>query len=243
MRKIPNRILSSFGTILYLIGVAIGLVLLFITVWGDIEASTFDAALHTDEGLSSLKCPVVITSAETGIISVTVENPLEKEIDPVVRARFTMGFVTLMMEDRVKLQIPPGEKETLTWKVTQEDAAYRRLILARVYQFANKSLQARQGACGIVVLPITGLTGQQLMMSAFAASLVAMAAGLWLWISKREDESKYTITLTKGFIFLGTYLLLATLLALGNSFLLGTFLIVFAIISTIAVFSFAAIRT
>lgn len=241
-----KKILRTFGLVLYMLGAIIGFLLLTMSVWGDVEASTFSAALSSDEPLDTLNCPVFIAKDEVGVISAVIENGTDRDASPMVRSRITSGFVTLVDEQNQTVDIPAGESREVSWNVSLDNAAYGRLILARFYQFSNFSVPSRQGFCGIVVLPFSGLTGQQVFVGGFVLSMLLVAAGISLFTPKnilRVDslnaQHKRLRSVIQAFIFLGTYFLVATLLSLIGDLLLGVTLMLLAIVSTIAVFTFA----
>lgn len=246
MSSEEKKLLRAPGLILYLAGAVLAFTLLTLSVWGEVEASTFGAAQRSDERLRTLNCPVLITRDEIGVISAVFENPSEKDANPLVRSTITMGFVTLVDQQNQRVSIPAGGSQELTWEVTRENAAYNSLILARFYQLRNFGVPSRQEACGIVVLPISGLTGQQVFIGAFTASIVLMAVGLMLYTPKgvltydlQNARHQRLRAVIRSFIFLGAYFLVAVLVSLLGNWLLSIILMVFAIVSTIGVFAFA----
>lgn len=242
MKSKPNSALRFIGVILYITGILAGSALVALSAWGDIEASTFDAALQTDETLRSLECPVFIGKEENSVIAAEIDNTTERDVSPVVRARITQGYVTLVREHRGKVEIPQGESARIEWDITAEDAAYRQLILARVYQFSNYSLPSRQSTCGVVVVPIPGLTGQQFYILLFVSALVLSAVGLFLWIPNRGKNEDLGGRKLRAYIYLAAYLLVASLLNLWGNWLLSVGLVVLAFLSLIAVASFALLE-
>ena len=241
-----KKSLRTFGLVLYMLGALVGFLLLTMSVWGDVEASTFGAALKSDESLNTLSCPVFIAKDEVGVISAVIENGTDRDASPMVRSRITSGFVTLVDEQNLTVDIPAGGAQEITWNVSMDNAAYGRLILARFYQFSNFSIPSRQGFCGIVVLPFTGVTGQQVFVGGFVLSMLLVAAGISLFTPKnilRVDnmnaQNKRLRSIIRSFIFLGTYFLVATLLSLTGDLLLGVALMLLAVVSAISVFAFA----
>jgi hypothetical protein len=239
MRTKPNDTLRIIGITIYLVGILSGITLTALSAWGDIEASTFDAALQTNETLDTLECPVFIGKEERGVITAEIVNTAGRDVAPVVRARITQGYTTLVREERDKIEIAAGQSAHLSWEVTAEDAAYQQFILARIYQFANYSLPSRQSTCGIMVVPLSGLTGQQFFILLFASNLIFSTIGLVLYTPKTTADSVTAKKKMRAFIFLGVYLLVAPLLNLLGNWLLSGALVVFAFLSLIVVISYS----
>lgn len=241
MKNKPNTALRVIGITLYIVGIAAAAALAALSAWGDIEASTFDAALQTDETLSTLDCPVFIGQEEDGVITAEIINTADRDVSPLVRARITQGFVTLVREERARVEIPQGQSGTVEWEISEEDAAYRRLILARVYQFSNYSLPSRQATCGVVVVPVPGLNGQQFYIGLFALGLAASSVGLLLWAPNSADEPNAAKKKLRAYIYLAGLLLITSLLNLIGNWLISVILLVLGFVSIIAVASFAFI--
>jgi len=241
--KKPLRVI---GFVLYLVGAAAGFLLLTMSVWGDLEAGSFGVPLKADEKLSSLNCPVFVTMDEVGVISAVIENRTDRDAAPLMRSTITFGFVTLVDEQNRRVEVPAGESREVSWNVSLENAAYGRLILARFYQFSNFSVPSRAGSCGIVVLPFSGPTGQQVFIGSFVLSMIFVTVGISLYTPKNilrvdstNPQHKRLRSMIRSFIFLATYFLVATLISLIGNFLFGVGLMLLAVISTIVVFSFA----
>ena len=245
MQSQANRPKRAAGYVIYILGAMTAFLLLTLSAWGDVEAGTFENPISPDERLATLRCPAFITEDETGVISARIINTTDREVTPVVQARWTQGYLSFIHEQREKLEIPAGESRSISFEITAKDAAYRRLILARVYQLQNFSLPSRSSSCGVVLLPISGPTGQQVFIAAFAASIVLMAAGLLLLrpndklARQRQDAiGKRVRTSFGSLIYLGSYFLIGALLTLIGNWLLSGGLFLMAVISIIGVFSY-----
>jgi hypothetical protein len=249
MNKKPTLLRVS-GLLIYLVGAVLAVTLLTLVIWPDIEASSFDSAIRADKQLQSLRCPVFITRDEIGTISITVDNPSDRDVNPTVRARITKGYRTFVQEFRQKVAVPAGGSETISWEVERKDAAYdRRMILGRFYQMRNYSLPSRTSTCGIYVLPFSGPSGQQVLIGTYATSLVLITSGLFLQLPKDrkalmrsniESNKRQRIRL-QGFAYLGGILVIGILLALIGNWLLSGALAILVATSIIAVISYALI--
>ena len=250
MNQKPKILPQISGLLIYLVGAALALALLTLVIWPDIEASSFDSAIRADKQLQSLHCPVFLTRDEIGTISITVDNPSDREVNPTVRARVTKGYRTFVQEFRQKVVVPAGGSETISWEVERKDAAYdRSMILGRFYQMRNYSLPSRTSTCGIYVLPFSGPSGQQILIGAYITSLVLMALGLFLQLPKDRkalrrsniESSKRQRARLQAFAYLAALFLAGILLALIGNWLLSLVLAVLVATSSIGVISYALI--
>lgn len=185
-KKQTVRILS---VLVFSVGALLGLALFGIVVWEDLEAAMFDPTIKQDAPLATLRCPVMMTRAETGTVTATFTNPLDRPIELYTRAHISEGYVTLMREINTQLSLEPGETKPLQWTVTPDDAAFGRLILVKVTVKRKYPLPSRQGTCGIMVVGLPYFTGNQVFAFALAASLLSMAAGAGLWVNANRPLS------------------------------------------------------
>ncbi|HDQ71189.1 MAG TPA: hypothetical protein ENN19_03715 [Chloroflexi bacterium] len=123
----------------------------------------------------------MITKSETGTVSASLTNPLDRPIKRYVRAHITDGYVTLMREINDLVPLDPGETQQLAWSVTADDAAFERLILVKVIVRGRYPLPSQQGTCGILVVDAPNLTGRQVFGISLAISLLSMALGFGVW--------------------------------------------------------------
>jgi hypothetical protein len=187
MMKSKRKIVRFLGVLIFSVGVLLGLVLSGVAVWGDLEAHWFDAQLSQlrDASLKTMRCPVMITANETGTVSASFKNPLERPSMFMVRAHISQ-YLTLMREENTQLHIEPGERKSLEWTVTADDVLHGNLIFVKVLQFRKYPIPGRLGSCGILVVDLPYLTGTQLTVLTFVASLLCMAFGVGLWIVSNQ---------------------------------------------------------
>lgn len=178
-----KRIIRTLSVLIFSIGVLLSMVIFGIMVWGDIEAEMFDTGMRGKARLWGLRCPVMMSTNEIGTISATLKNSLERSTEYSIRTHISDGYLTLMREINWKLPLDPGEVQKLEWTVTPEDAAFERLILVRVRIGPKYPIPARGGSCGILVLDLPYLSGNQLFAIIITASLLCMAVGLILWVA------------------------------------------------------------
>ncbi|MFO3797226.1 MAG: hypothetical protein ACK8QZ_08090, partial [Anaerolineales bacterium] len=223
---VPNarHILSL---VLFSIGVLLGMLVAGGAIWGDLEASLFGIAASGGELLPGLKCPVVITTAESGVVRLSLKNPLERATEFVVRAYISSGFVTLMREEQSSVLLEPGEIKTLEWRVTAEDAAYGgRLILVRVYQFPRYPIPARDASCGILVVRTNYFKGVQILTALLIGSLLGMGGGLGLWARQSPPQTRFREQAIRVMGILGGFVLVGILFGFLGWWFLGLITIV-----------------
>ena len=214
------------GIAIFAIGIILGMALIGVTIWTDLEASFFDSVMgsRADEPLKTLRCPVLMTAWETGRIRATFENTTDKPIELRLRAHVTDGFVTLMREVNTTLPLEPGEKGEAEFTLTSEDRAYRWLILARVLQFRHYPLPARQAACGVLVLDVPFLTGNQLFAILIAVTVLCLGGGIALWSAAHWPLRRSDLATARTMGALVVCLLIGFLVSLSGAFLIATLL-------------------
>lgn len=197
-----NQSIHSLSIIIFAIGALLGIALIAITVWADFEAILFDPSIQQDTRLRSLRCPVMITSQETGIISARVKNSRDRPTDLFIRAHISHGYVTLMREVNSQLSLEAGESERVTWEINQDDAAFGSLVLFKVTVKGGYPLPTRQGTCGVLVVDAPFLSGGQIYGLGLALSLIGLIAGIALWIAHHPHMSDLQVQIIRAMGFL-----------------------------------------
>ena len=187
-----NRPLQFLGTIFVITGTLLSLFLLVVTVWGDLESALFASTLDAEKSLSSLNCPILMSSNEVGKVTATFKNLVDRDWDRFTRVYISDGFITLRREVKMKVPIPEGEKVTVSWDLTSEDAVYNRFIFFHIYVNAKYPYPSLGGSCGVVLLDLWNLTGTQSLILILATSLGLILLGVVLWkISTKSGEKAW----------------------------------------------------
>ncbi len=180
--RIPNRVTRTLGVFVFALGLLLGLAFSALVTWAALEANLFAATPGSgDEPLTTLKSPIIMTTRESGTIVATFSNPSEFTLLRTIRVHISSGFVTLVREESAQFTLGPGESRELQWTVTPQDAAWGRLILVRVHELRNHPLPARTGSCGILVVDLPYVTGDQVVILTIGSSLLLMLGGMGLW--------------------------------------------------------------
>jgi hypothetical protein len=195
-----KKLMRTTGIPLLLVGVLLGMALAGVAIWGDLEANRFDENLShfRDASLKTLRCPVLLTKGESGTVTATFDNPLDRSLTLTVRTHVSR-YLTYLRDDTQLLPLSPGQKKKLEWTVTPDDIVYGHLILVKTLQLRHYPLPGRLASCGIVVLDILYPTGKVLFGLALAVSLLSIGGGLALWwagsqpLTKRRRQTMRTL--------------------------------------------------
>ncbi|UCG25596.1 MAG: hypothetical protein JSW55_06300 [Chloroflexota bacterium] len=173
---------SRLGAVLFLVGLVLAVVLSIVVFWPDQEATAFDRGLIREEALRSLHCPLVITPKDEATIGVTIVNTHVRPTTLRIRSHIAEGSLAFLREDIQQIALEPGEKQTLTWPIFMEDAAYDFMIIARVNQFQRVPFPARAASCGVLALNMGWITGNQLVALLVVAAGLCLVVGSALWL-------------------------------------------------------------
>ena len=206
MKKKTIRLIATIALVLgSLLFVLIGAA----AAWGDIESTLFNNTRSAPGRLTTLNCPAFITTDETAYISARIINETNKDTLFKIRAFITDGNIILLKEIDSDVPLGPYESMVIEWPVIAENAAFDRVILARVHQLENSPHPYRNASCGIVVVGIPFLTGTQLVYLGMGLGLVSSAAGLWFWNQNATPHGWRNSGFRRRTFFTGAALLLA----------------------------------
>ncbi len=236
--KKRKRLLATVGVLIFVVGVVLGLAFYGGATWGDLEAFLFAASVDADASLGSLRCPIMITSTETGTLTATFENPAERTIKPIIHTHISEGFVTLKRTIDDVLSLEPGEKERLEWAVTADDAAYGYLILARVFVKYPYPLPSRTSTCGVLVIDLPGWTGGQVTALVVVGSFLCMVAGVGLWVAGNRPLSERVQDASRAMTALAVVVLLGIISSFIEWWLLSGLFVVIALLLIGAIISY-----
>jgi len=220
------------------VGVIIGLGLSGLAVWADLEASLFSSGITREAGLPSLKCPVMITADEIGIVRATIENTLDRRSTRRVFADFSQGYVTLIREEKDLFSLEAGESRELEWTVSPEDAVYKRVILARIKSFGGYPSPDRQGSCGILVFNVKGISGDQLLVILLVTSLALMAVGIGTSGRFHSAGQRRNRRIMRAMVALAIFVILGLASTLFGWWVVGLIILVISILLLGAIISF-----
>src|SRR6266498_925391 len=175
--KFRMLIVSVFSLLLFLAGVLLEIAISASVSWGEIEAR-----LYTSQSNSSLrvKCPLMLAFDETGIISASVINTLDQDVQPLVTAEISRNSGAQQISQTVTLA--PHESKTVEWRVDASNMLFGRLILVSILQGKYSDLPAQQGYCGILFLSIFGMNGRETLILLYSTSLLFLTLGAVIWV-------------------------------------------------------------
>jgi hypothetical protein len=223
-------IIRCLAIILFSVGVLSGMFLAGAGAWPDLEATFYGFGKVADNRLTTLRCPVLMTVTETGVISATLSNHSELPVDAKVRVYVSNPGPIRVVETITPLA--PGETKKMEWTVTAEDVDFRNLILVKVLAFAYYKVPIREGWCGILVLNLPYLTGSQVFISALVLSLVGLLSGIGLWAIGGRPLIGKTLSAFRAMIWLAALVLTDMVLSFMGLWLFG---LIFFVVATLLI--------
>jgi hypothetical protein len=124
---------------------------------------------------------------EQPLISARVTNETPYNANFSLRADVS-GFMEARREQQ-RVPIAPGETETVSWRLSAEDAIYKNFILAAIYRNAVYPMPMAQTTCGVYVLNMGGVPGNAVYWTLFALGLLSLGGGLFLLEPAAADHA------------------------------------------------------
>jgi hypothetical protein len=234
--KINPKILRPIGLLLFSVGIFLGLALSGIAAWADLEASFYFGYEPTDKPLNTLTCPKILTRAESGTVTVSLNNPTQGAITPVVDIDISNHGA--MRTLRTKPSIAPNETQRLQWTVTADDIVFGYLILAKVAVSHAATLPSRLGTCGTLVIDLPGLTGNQIFTIALAISLLGILIGTWIWTGSNRPLNGRGLDATRAMVVLAVIVLAGMLFSFMGWWMLGIIMFSIAVLLIFTVIAY-----
>ncbi len=216
----PKSKLAIPGLILFFIGILLGMFLNSWADWGEVEA--YMLVYRSGElDIASIRCPLMLGSAETGMVSASFDNPTAESINPTVYA--VIGRIGQTRTVTTLLTLAPGEKQQLSWKVGAGDKVFGGLILVNIFETSQRNFSTHQGSCGIPVSFFSGLNGMQMFILMAATSLLGILGGAAFWLIAHFPLRGVIESATNAGIALSVFVLVGMLFILPGWWGLGLF--------------------
>lgn len=171
-----NQISSLLVYPAYMVGVIVGLYLIVIATWADMESAFYGFSRLADAGLGGFSCPVLMTRDETSTISLKISNKTDNPISPAIKTEISTSHVPEEFLENIELA--PGESKKLEWSVGPENMDLEYFIFAKVLMFSAHPLPNREATCGIFIIDLPG-SGKVILPILVALSLLGMGWGLY----------------------------------------------------------------
>jgi hypothetical protein len=195
-----QKLFRTLGIILFCAGVLAGMVMFILMNWAYFEASFyFGYSAPADKKLTNLRCPLVMTTSDTGEVTMSVTNTTKMDLSIPVQIELSYyGAANLV---NTAYPVSAGETRSLSWPVTSDNLVFGHLVMARVYQFSAYTLPSRTNTCGTVMVALPGVTGMEVFISMLVFSLGGLAAGWGLWLAGNRPLQGEGIIATRAMTF------------------------------------------
>ena len=171
-----TKTFSLLVSLSYVVGLIVGLYLMTIAAWADMESAFYGFNRLAEAGLRGFSCPVLMTRGETDTISLTVSNTTDNPISPAARLEISTPLLTQEYHENLKLA--PGESMRLEWSVGPENIDLKRFIFAKALVFSAFPRPNQEATCGIYIVDLPG-SGKVILPALIALSLLGMGWGLY----------------------------------------------------------------
>ena len=230
-----KTILKILSILIFVIGILSGMALTAGTATASLESDFyFGPGYPSDEALKTLKCPVLMTSQEVGVISVSLLNTTDKTIEPMIQLEISNPG--MFENPREKYPIESGASREIQWEVTSENAVFGRLILIRAYQFPTYRTPSRSGTCGILMLDLFGLSGDQILTLVFLVSVISMLVGMGMWLLLNQPLRGKPWKASRAMLAVACSVLVGMVVGYYSIWLLGIVTLVVALLMSAEVF-------
>lgn len=190
----------TLGTILFTAGILVGMVLFILMNWAYFEAYFyFGTTAEADEPLTTLRCPLLMTTSDTGQVTISLSNTTDRDLAPSVRAE--ISYYGAARSDRINYPIAAHESRKISWEVSSDDMVFGHLVMARVFVFSTFTLPSLSKTCGTVMVDLPWLSGMQLLAITLGFIVASMSAGWGLWLSGSRPMQAEQVIGLRAMIF------------------------------------------
>jgi hypothetical protein len=189
-----NPILRRVGIISFSIAIFLGILVILVRAVPDMESTMYGFIKYGYPRLSTLSCPVLMTTVDRLPITMRFHNSLDKPLGIYVNAQLSTFVMIVNSEERVYLQ--PGETRSFSWEVGKENIDLHNFIFARVFTSAATASGMREATCGTLVLNLPFNGGPVIFYASLVLAALAGGVGLWLW--PRNSDMSDSAVVSQG---------------------------------------------
>jgi hypothetical protein len=217
-----KKILRTFGIILFIAGILVGMVMFIFMNWAYLEAYFyFGYTAPADKPLSTLRCPLLMTTSDTGEVTIRLTNNTSLDLAPLISTEISSFDVARL--EKSNYPLAAGETRQLGWAVTSNDMVFGHLVMARVYVFSTYTMPSRANTCGTVMVNVPGLSGIALFIIALAFILVCMSAGWILWLGGSRPFQREELIAIRAMLFFSITVVLGLIAGIAGWWVVGVF--------------------
>jgi hypothetical protein len=132
-----------------------------------------------------LRCPLLVNNAEERVIRAAFVNPTDEPLRLRIDSAISAGSLILTNSDAREIFIPPNSTENVTWLISADDAVHNRIIVARFHAYRNREMAAKASNCGIMVLNLPLLSGNQVVIGLVVGTLLSVGVGMQRILANR----------------------------------------------------------
>ncbi len=207
------------GTVIFLVGLFLGLGLAGLATLGDFEAMSYFYTGAGYAGFSGLQCPVLMSRSQVETVSATFNNSGNEVIQPYFQVQISGLAAMRNFKDQVSVE--PHSSKTVQWTVDSRDIDVGSFVLVKMEISPMAGYSTREATCGIVALNLGGLKGEQILGWGVGLSLLGMVVGLALKEGSEQAVTGKGVSIRNALRTAGVLTCLALLTGLIGFWLLG----------------------
>ena len=209
------------GMVIFMIGIILGVLLFGGVTWANLEAAFYGFEDLGGGRLSTVECPSLLTTSDTGSVGAIFSNPNNFPIQFMVRADISSPIIRTEEE---MLSLNAHQSKKVNWQVTSQDKDMRYFIFAQISNYPAAKITFRQSTCGILVLNIPQFSGKLVFTALFIVILVGIIGGVGLWEVYGHPATGKIQEITRGMKTLGVIVLLGMLVSFQGAWIFGVVL-------------------
>jgi hypothetical protein len=182
-----SRLSRSLGIVFFSCGILANILFFALLSWPGLEAYNYFDYQPAGAALTSLKCPFVLTTHESGQVTASYSNPSRLTLAPQFQVEISSPDLTNRTVNSAPA-IAPGKTEELHWAITSNDVIFGSLILVEAYVSPVYNTPDRVGRCGTLWVDVPQLTGMQIFAGVLAAGLLLTGLGWGLWMASNRPK-------------------------------------------------------
>jgi hypothetical protein len=225
-----NPTLRKTGLIMFSIASLLAILLILARAIPDLESTMYGFIKYDYPRLTSLACPVLMTTQDSLPVTIRLHNSLDRNLKWFVEAQFSAPYMIETNDQTLELQ--PGESRKLSWEVDNQNVDLGFFIFARVFSSAATTAGMREATCGTLVLNLPFGGGPVIFYGLLVISVILAGVGFLLWKRNALMSDDGVTSRFWWMRFMSIVLVVGLVTALINSWFAALVMVMLAILCT-----------
>ena len=242
------------GLTLFILGYILSFAFSSVAVWSDLEGMSFwgnpevvnyDPTIDGNFRISQLDCPIILTRSEQAEVRISVRNVKKIDTTEILQTNISVPAEDQgLMRNYSPITLDTKKMGLVSFKIGPENVTNRNYIFIRSYLLTKEGQPPYEtNHCGIKIVNIPNLTGNQIVIGTLVLSSILMILGIFLWHTGSSREMRRFNKTRNLLIAMATLIMISGITNFSGVWLLSAIILVLSLLLVLSVVESTLLRS